>query len=322
MLNIVVSCTYRKRRVGVASKLDPAYQVRLGAQDGMIDVRAAGWWEQLEEEDLPTLPAEKLYAGEHWSTSLSLAEAARRQGEKVALWVCSAGYGLVPVDAPLKPYSATFSPGPDSVHRPERDSLSPSEANERWWSLLSGYAFGSHPRSIGELHDANRENRLIIVASERYLRALRGDLLSATRLDPERALFVSSGYPSNDGLSEFLLPADARLQPRVGGVRQALNARLALWAVEERSEGEGFDSVRRRFARRLARAPELQKFDRTPMTDESVRRFLREGIREQLRKGARPAHSPLLRALRDDGHACEQKRFRRLFHEVKEQINA
>lgn len=322
MLNIVVSCTYRKRRVGDASKLDPALHVRLADCSGSIESRADQWWDRLQSEKLPTLAAERLYAGEHWTMSLALAEAARSKGVPTSLSVCSAGYGLVPVDTQLKPYSATFSPGPDSVHRPDEDACSPSEANEYWWSLLSKRSVGSGPRTITELHEAKRGSRLIVVASERYLRALREDLLAGGRMDPDRVLVVSSGYPERDELADLLLPADARLQSRVGGVRQALNARLAHLAISEQKKDEGFDAVRRRFRRRLARAPELEKFDRTPMTDTNVRRFLKARIREQIKQGVRPAHTPLLRELRDGGQACEQKRFRQLFLEVKEQLDA
>jgi hypothetical protein len=322
MLNIVVSCTYRKRRVGEAGKLPSSGQIRLQDCVGTLEERAESWWKRLDREDSPTLPAERLYAGEHWSTALELVSLARNGGRKANLWVCSAGYGLVPVDAPLKPYSATFSPGSDSVHRPDSDECSPSEANDLWWGLLSKRDFSGRPRTISDLYGATRNSRLIVVASERYLSALRGDLLSGELSDPDRALLVSAGYPNKDGLSDYLLPADARLQPRVGGVRQALNARLAQLVLSEQKPGEGFEQVRKRFKRRLSRAPALKQYDRAPLSDDCVRKFLEKEIRASAQRGERPSHSPLLRVLRDGGHACEQKRFRRLFFEVKELLNA
>lgn len=47
------------------------------------------------------------------------------------------------------------------------------------------------------------------------------------------------------------------------------------------------------------------------MTDEEVRRF----IRRELGSAPDSSHTGLLRTLRDAGKACEQKRFRNLFHE-------
>ena len=59
-------------------------------------------------------------------------------------------------------------------------------------------------------------------------------------------------------------------------------------------------------------------YDRKPLTDEEVKRF----IRGKLRANPKARHSPLLRSLRESGQACEQKRFKNLFLEVQEEIRA
>jgi hypothetical protein len=50
------------------------------------------------------------------------------------------------------------------------------------------------------------------------------------------------------------------------------------------------------------------------MSDDDVRRF----IRERLRAEPDLRHTRMLRDLRDGGRACEQKRFRRLFMQVRD----
>ena len=53
---------------------------------------------------------------------------------------------------------------------------------------------------------------------------------------------------------------------------------------------------------------------RTPQEDDTVRTFLRD----ELARDASQRCSPLLRKLRDERNwACEQKRFRALYHEVR-----
>ena len=322
MLNIVVSCTYRKRRVGGASKLAEDQTIKLRDFHGTLQERIDLWWEALQTQDSPKLPARDLYAGDHWSTSLQLADISKSRGLKSRLWVCSAGYGLLPVDAPLKPYSASFSPGPDSVHRPKGDPVGPSDANEIWWGLLAQQNFLDGPRSISELHTSKRNSRLIVVASERYLRALRADLKQKCTDDPDRVLLISAGYPNGDDLSPCLLPADARLQPSVGGVLQTMNARLARIVLHKIDPGEGFESTRKRFRARLRRAPDRIQYDRKPMSDHKVKAFIAREIKALASIGQKACHSPLLRTLRDSGNACEQKRFRQLFFEVEKKVNA
>ena len=54
-----------------------------------------------------------------------------------------------------------------------------------------------------------------------------------------------------------------------------------------------------------------ERTERRRLTDEEVRLFIRE--RRQAEPGAK--HTRLLRLFRENGHACEQRRFRTLFLE-------
>ena len=72
-------------------------------------------------------------------------------------------------------------------------------------------------------------------------------------------------------------------------------------------------SLRALFSRLLSRQPELRAFNRTPLTDEEVRNYIRKAL--SCEPAARP--TPLLRCLRDSGLACEHGRFSTLFREVE-----
>ena len=73
------------------------------------------------------------------------------------------------------------------------------------------------------------ESPLLVVASPPYLNAMVEDLESASlRLKEQDSLIIiSAGAQSLHGLSDNLLPCDARLQSRVGGARHSLNIRIA-----------------------------------------------------------------------------------------------
>src|SRR5687768_13776606 len=101
--NVVVTCTKRKTVPAEAS-------LQLGRIAGAtIPELAKQWINRLQAQDAAPRPAEELYSGDHWQIARSLPDVARGHRIKVRLWVCSAGYGLIPSWAPLKPYSATFS---------------------------------------------------------------------------------------------------------------------------------------------------------------------------------------------------------------------
>src|SRR5581483_11722789 len=94
--------------------------------------RAAGWLKLLRRGTAGTVPAAELYLGDHWAV---VRELATRPGVRV--WVCSAGYGLVSVESPLRPYSATFAAGePDSVCVGAEDVTATRRA---WWRALAGW---------------------------------------------------------------------------------------------------------------------------------------------------------------------------------------
>ncbi len=51
------------------------------------------------------------------------------------------------------------------------------------------------------------------------------------------------------------------------------------------------------------------------MTEEQVKLF----IREEMKANPKTSATQLLRRLRDNGRACEQRRFRQIFDDVKEE---
>jgi hypothetical protein len=158
---------------------------------------------------------------------------------------------------------------------------------------------------------------MLVVASENYLKAISGDLSGAAceLADPDLLTIVSSGTKQLNGLSEHLLPCDARFQAMVSGARRSLNTRLASKIVSESRALPRRSTLTRRFQKLLSEQPELPKYDRSPMTDMEVRRFILSAFNRE----AAPRHTPLLRQLRAEGKACEQSRFRRLFEKIQEE---
>jgi hypothetical protein len=169
---------------------------------------------------------------------------------------------------------------------------------------------------LADLAAESPQAPLLVVASEIYLVAIRDDLAKAARRfeDSDLLSIISAGTRSLNGLTDNLIPCDARLQSTVGGVRRSLNVRLARLALEKSRRSRPTRPVlRKQFTRLLATAPELMKYDRQPMRDGEIIQFLKSSLRVD----PTACHTPLLRELRASGHACEQSRFRSLFQMVQ-----
>jgi hypothetical protein len=109
-VNLVVTCTKKKTR-------EPGRDLMLRHLRGAsTESRAAAWLERLERHTGERLAARDLYAGDHWSIARELDGSRLGRTSRVRVWVASAGYGLLSMDNPLQPYSATFAVNhPDSV---------------------------------------------------------------------------------------------------------------------------------------------------------------------------------------------------------------
>lgn len=299
-IHIVVTCSNRKRHpVPADLRLQ---DIRTRDAEGRFD----DWVRRVSTSRAPAVPAEELYGGEHWQTARTLAGTVARHGGTARTWICSAGYGLVPLDSALRPYAATFAFG-------HVDSVGTSTAEvQQWWGHHNRWQgpSPSAPRSLTMLATTSPAAVLIVVLSSTYLRACAHDLMGAAEVlqRPEQLSIISAGANTSGGLHEFLLPVDAHLQTAVGGSLGALNVRLAARLLDMAGNG----GLERPALNEHARALRVDSTPRTtpqraPMTDEEVCQFIAERLTE------RSTHTALLRQLRNSGRACEQKRFAQLF---------
>jgi hypothetical protein len=300
-VHVIVTCANRM------SRPIPAH-LQLGQVPGRSPAeRASRWIARLAEAgSAPQVPAVELYAGEHWSVAREF-PTMHLPGEEIRLWACSAGYGLIPAEAPLMPHHATLTPGQaDSVPGPF----------DSWWSLLSQWPgpIPGHPRSIRALVAADPAAVFMFVLSKNYLRACGADLAAACErvTDPDRLFIVSAGGRPDGDLAAFAVPADARLQAHFGGTRRALNARIGGHLLERgvRSKDEAIGYL----ARLLAAQSPIPRYNRKRQSD----REILDAIADRLARTPTTSANRMLRELRDAGLACEQHRFSRLYRQAAE----
>jgi hypothetical protein len=308
VVHVVVTCSKRKK----AAAGPP---VRLSNVKGRsVEDRALRWIDGLMSRDTGGIPARDLYVGEQWSVIRAM-ERNPPSGDVAHFWVMSAGYGMVPLDACLHPYTATFTRDHSESIFDARWKLPWDQVAGKWWDELSKWSGPTRtPRSLTDLVDKSPGSSVLVAASPAYLTAVKHDIeAAATVLGPDGHLLVfSGGSPSNGSTPPHFLRFDGRLQRRLGGSLMSLNLRVLHAVLRERIELD-HTSVQRTLDRWSERAPKVETPDRSPMTDEEVRAFLRS----ELEQDAKARWSPLLRKLRDERRrACEQTRFRALFFEV------
>ena len=313
-INVVVTCTKRKR-------IFPERDLQLRSVRGRsLAERNRFWLFRLKKAAGKTTNARDLYAGDHWSVVRALDREVTNSKLAVDIWICSAGYGLVGLDAKLHPYAATFAVGfLDSITR-GMSKLDPWEGGKQWWRLLTkwkGPTTGS-PRSIAALARRHPQRPLLVVASPNYLSALEDDLLNAAKSlkGDGRLMIVTSASQRVPELSKYCLPCSAVLQSVVGGARTSLNVRLARKLLEEISPGKlNYSTARKKLERLVRQQPKSKPKPRRKTNDAAVRQF----IIKALKRDPGVSCNALLRRFRAGGRACKYSRFRALFRPIKKE---
>lgn len=309
-LGVVVSCTDRKR-------LPAPDDLQLRSYDADLPTRAAAWIGRLEHPATEQVRAATLYKGEHWKVVEELSEVATAVQHGLQLSIASAGYGLLHPDELVEPYAATFATREiDSVTRREGSNEPASDARYWWHRLADRTRPPGLPATLTELAEQDPDAPLVVALSGAYVRAVADDLVSAADALKDRGrLFLVSGGTSDTRLDPFRVPLDARFQGALGGTMLSLNVRVTRHLIE-RTHDHGWDRgiVHRLLDAELRALPDRIRYDRASLSDEQVISF----IEENLESHAAPSRSTLLRRLRDENLACEQKRFGRLYETVLE----
>lgn len=288
-LPIVVTCTHRK-----TSPPEATLQARALPETGPAE-RAVEWARRLHAVPGPRIALEDLYQGDQWRRAQALTKAASRAGFVPRLYVASAGLGLRPVSSLAPSYAATFLPR-------HADSVASSSAQAAaWWDHLQRIDASCPLPQI-----AAAAGRALVVLSETYAGAMHRDLAALAATGAEVVLV--GGACELDGIVR--VPANAALRYALGGTRTSLNVRMAASWLEHCTPGHLITpSAQTRWKDWADQVARPERYERRPMTDEAVIDFIEKS------KDSHPGYSRtrLLRLLRDQGMACEQKRFADLY---------
>ncbi|ABS05842.1 hypothetical protein [Kineococcus radiotolerans] len=318
-LTVVVTCSDRK-----SQPVAPDLRLR-DVPEEHPESRAHAWDGRLrraaQHHPGSQRPLATLYQGDHWAQAQTLPAAAARVGFHADLWVASAGLGLQPITAQAPAYAATFAAR--HLDRVAADAC----GRQQWWAALQAR------RGASTLADLARAGSLLMIFSEDYGHAVQEELHAVAHVGADALLI--GGASDIDGLPR--LAADRRLRSHLGGTLTSLNVRTALAWLQRLSPSTTTSSgsalattagplvggptltstaAWRRWRRWSTAHAHEEVYDRRPLSDEQVRAYI--GTRHALM--ARPSRTTLLRALREDGYACEQSRFGHLYTQVLQHL--
>jgi hypothetical protein len=274
------------------------------------------WVDLISAAPRPYIAAD-LYAGEYWRTGMELASRASQSGQ-ISVSAVSAGLGLVDIHDEVPMYEATLAVRhPDSVFRMS-DPLALSHVRRQWWDELTrAEVLRRHgPQRLADLGGDGSDVSVMVCVGRSYVDAIVPDLASlAERLgDPERVMVFASGKPLA-GLEECWVAVAGSLRQTLGGSSTSTSLRAAKAVLAELGAlRPTVDKARRIVAALTATAGALPSLDRERQLDEEILHWILDCLSEN--PGA--TKTAALRRLRDEGKACEQARFGRLFADARE----
>ena len=306
-----MSCTNRKRFEG-----PPETAVHeIGGKD--LPARLKIWKRNLRVAAAREHCADDLYMGDHWSVVRTIPGEADKSGLRVQIWICSAGYGLIRPETPIKAYRATFTRGEDDYIA--SGLVEDEHTLHSWWNGVCSYRFSTQsttPRTISGIAAAFPRTPIVVALSADYLKAVTQDLagILARPYFRDHLSIVSCGTPQAHPIWKHnLLPCDGTLACGVGGTLTSLNARVARRLFQSLDKKELTVESLTELAGAIDRGTRGTTPSRMANSDSDVARF----IRAHLARFPTTSKTRLLQDFRSKGQACEQKRFGEIYFRVR-----
>jgi hypothetical protein len=180
-----------------------------------------------------------------------------------------------------------------------------------WWRTLREHSPQGNGPSLAAL---GSDGPILVAVSRPYLAAMRDELIAAETRSPGRLVLTTTGGVPHY-LQHLRTKATGALRSVLGGSMQAVNVRLAAKIVNDIAESDlTYATASSLVERLMAEASPLERHARSPLTDLEVSAY----IANALDAANPPSCTALLRRMRDAGMACEQARFRDLYHAARE----
>lgn len=294
---VVSICSSRKFR-------RPAPSLQAGSLPAAAAATVAVAWLERLRTASATIEARNLYGGRSFGLARDAADASGAD-----FLIISAGLGLVPGDRRVPPYALTVSGHGDEAIAPKVTDLFQPRA---WFAALSASPYATTWSEVF----AGGEGLVLCALTRPYADLVADQLAAMPEQDRARLRIFGESLTSvlPNVLHPAVMPYDRRLDTITPGTRADFPQRALADFATHVAPGSGDAGVAWHAAsvsRRLAGVTAPARPERPRMSDEEIKALIRARLTSE-RGIAR-----LLRRLRDeDGVACEQARFSRLYRDA------
>ena len=302
---IIIPCTDRKRQVP-----GPKLLAR-NLPQGSID-NVAQNWAKIINSSSHSFNANQIYCGRPFAEALKAANACQAK-----LVVVSAGLGLVDMYSKIPTYGLTVAERhSDSVSNLVTiDSWGPS----MWWASLKKTNVGTF--DFSDYFEKNNPSLILVHLTRQYARMVYDELacLSSDKVSKIRLFGLGLEEFIPQSLVECLMPYDHRMNGPDSSNRGTITdfGARSIWHFVQLLKNKELETGSLSQHKKLAEGALSHwkmpvKPNRQRLTDEQVIDFITRNW-----SAVSGGSQKMLKLLRSSGNACEQARFKNLFHEAK-----
>jgi hypothetical protein len=302
-IHLIVSCSDGKR--AQEGQVPEARNLKRKRFDSRVRE-----WTKMVSSGMRDKNGNQVYKGQYWSVIRSIQQDLTARGISHKTTIISAGLGIITESDKVPVYSATFSKdSPDYVFATDGVLRDSCKTTADWVQAMTVSFSGA--KRLNLIKRRAKGGVTIILLSPPYLSATIPFL---DKIPKEDLIIFSSKPKLFPKFEESIIPINSDLQPHLGGAQISLGGRMAKFVLNSAKDPTNLNPKKARCSLEVLNKLYGKKrtFDRSPITDEKVKTLIRKYSKQGIHQ-----YTPMLRLLRDSGFACEMKRFKTIFEEVK-----
>jgi len=300
MINIISSCSNSKTQT-------PNDLLKIESFNKSMDLEdiIKFWNNNTKKQGETTYKVSELYKGTSWNASLNTKMKLLTK-YKTELYIASAGYGLIHSEDEILPYNSTFaSSTSNSISKFQNNSK--INANTRWWNAINTFSFSS----------STDESYFFVILPHNYLLASQDTIENLISIFGNQVfIFIANNHSLPEFMKNNIIKFDSRFNNFQSGVISNMLQRAVLWLSNEiiiKDIPLCHASLQNHIEQEMSKYQTFVMPIRTKLSEEE----LYEKIKLMIQKENIQSASKGLKTFREMGYACEQKRFGKIFKEIK-----
>ena len=300
MINIISSCTNSKKKIPTDIFKIASYESSMSVDDVL-----KLWKKHIYLKEEETHVAIDLYKGGAWKATLAIKETLLTKYE-TNLYIASAGYGLIHDSEQICAYDSTFATSTTNSIR-KFSNNSTKDDNVFWWDGVNTF----------DLNTFSENDYFFIVLPYNYLYAAQNTVKQLiNKFKNKIFIFVANQNKLPLFMSSYVIKIDSKFNNFEPGVQSNMLQRAVLWLSKE-IIAKDISLNKKELQEHINEA--MLKYDsfKMPIREKFSEEELYKKIKTLIEQENIPSASKGLKAFRKLGYACEQKRFGRIFKDIK-----